>query len=158
MKAMARQRSHSIEFKRQVAQEFIAGESLYALSKRHDISRQLIRVWVQKYEAGALDEDAQAADRLQEYEAKIAALERMVGRQALEKETRAQLARDFKFEITANERKNLTAFCDAIGEKSRDFFCVQAYCEWLKAHASSSSPCPNLALYHLQQGRSFQSG
>ena len=56
---MARQRSHSIEFKRQVAQEFIAGESLYALSKRHDISRQLVRVWVQKYEAGALDEDAQ---------------------------------------------------------------------------------------------------
>ena len=81
---MARQRSHSIEFKRQVAQEFIAGESLYALSKRHDISRQLIRVWVEKYEAGALDEDAQAADLLQEYEAKIAALERMVGRQALE--------------------------------------------------------------------------
>jgi transposase len=81
MKAMARQRSHSIEFKRQVAQEFIAGESrLYALSKRHDISRQLIRVWVEKYEAGALDEDAQAADLLQEYEAKIAALERMVGR------------------------------------------------------------------------------
>src|SRR5947209_2694819 len=84
MKAMARQRSHSIEFKRQVAQEFIAGESLYALSKRHDISRQMIRVWVQKYEAGALDGDAQAADLLQEYEAKIAALERMVGRQALE--------------------------------------------------------------------------
>ena len=54
---MARQRSHSIEFKRQVAQEFIAGETLYVLSKRHDISRQLIRVWVQRYEAGALDED-----------------------------------------------------------------------------------------------------
>ena len=81
---MARQRSHSIAFKRQVAQEFIAGETLYGLSKRHDISRQLIRVWVQKYEAGGLDEDAQAADLLQEYEAKIAALERMVGRQALE--------------------------------------------------------------------------
>ena len=71
-------------FKRQVAQEFIAGEGLYALSKRHDISRQLIRVWVERYEAGALDEDAQAADLLQEYEAKIAALERMVGLQALE--------------------------------------------------------------------------
>ena len=76
-----RQRSHSIEFKRQVAQEFIAGETLYALAKRHDLSRQLIRVWVQKYEAGALDEDAQAADLLKEYEAKIVALERMlVGR------------------------------------------------------------------------------
>src|SRR5205085_11950080 len=84
MKAMARQRSHSIQFKRQVAQEFIAGESLYALSKLHDISRQLIWVWVRKYEAGALDEDAQAADLLQEYEAKIAALERMVGGQAME--------------------------------------------------------------------------
>jgi len=84
MKAMARHRSHSVEFKRQVVQELIAGESLYGLAKRHDLSRQLIRVWVQKYEAGALDEDAQAADLLQEYEAKIAALERMVGRQALE--------------------------------------------------------------------------
>ena len=52
---------------------------------QHRVSRQLIRVWVEKYEAGALDEDAQAADLLQEYEAKIAALERMVGRQALEK-------------------------------------------------------------------------
>ena len=81
---MSKQRSHSVEFKRQVAQEFIAGETLHGLSKRHDISRQLIRVWVQKYEAGALDEDAQAADLIQEYEAKIAALERMVGRQALE--------------------------------------------------------------------------
>jgi len=81
---MAKHRSHSIEFKRQVAQEFIAGETLHALSKRHDISRQLIRIWVQKCEAGALDEDAQAADLIQEYEAKIAALERMVGRQALE--------------------------------------------------------------------------
>ena len=80
---MARQRSHSIEFKRQVAQEFVAGETLYALAKRHDLSRQLIRVWVEKYEAGALDEDA-AADLLKEYEAKIAALERMVGRQVLE--------------------------------------------------------------------------
>jgi transposase-like protein len=74
MKAMARQRSHSIAFKRQVAQEFIAGETLYGLSKRHDISRQLIRVWVQKYEAVGLDEDAQAADLVQEYEAKIAAI------------------------------------------------------------------------------------
>jgi hypothetical protein len=50
--------SQHIEFKRQVAQDFVAGETLYALAKRHDLSRQLIRVWVEKYEAGALDEDA----------------------------------------------------------------------------------------------------
>src|SRR3979490_3620494 len=86
MKAMARHRSHSIEFKRQVAQEFISGETLYALAKRHDLSRQLIRVWVQKYEAGGLDEDAQAAELLQEFDSKIAALERRLGRPALETE------------------------------------------------------------------------
>jgi transposase-like protein len=81
---MTKHRSHSAAFKRQVAQEFVAGETLHGLSQRHDISRQLIRIWVGKYEAGALDDDVQAADLLQEYEAKIAALERMVGRQALE--------------------------------------------------------------------------
>src|SRR5690242_21180938 len=84
MEVMTRHRSHSAAFKRQVAEEFIAGETLHALSKRHDISRQLIRIWVGKFEAGALDDDVQAADLIQEYEAKIAALERMVGRQALE--------------------------------------------------------------------------
>jgi transposase len=83
---MAQHRVHSIEFKRQVAQEFIAGETLHGLARRHDLSRNLIRIWVAKYEAGAFDEDARAADLLQEYEAKIAALERMVGRQALELE------------------------------------------------------------------------
>ena len=77
---MTKHRSHSVAFKRQVAEEFIAGETLHGLSKRHDISRRLIRIWVGKFEAGALDEDVQAADLLQEYEAKIAALERMVGR------------------------------------------------------------------------------
>jgi Transposase len=61
---MTKHRSHKATFKRQVAQEFIAGETLHGLSKRHDVSRQLIRIWVSKYEAGALDEDAQAADML----------------------------------------------------------------------------------------------
>ncbi len=83
---MARYRTHSIEFKRQVAQEYLSGEMLHGLAKRHDIQRQLIRVWVRKYEEGALDEDAQAADLIQEYEARIAALERLVGKQALELE------------------------------------------------------------------------
>jgi transposase-like protein len=86
MEAMAKYRSHSVEFRRQVAQEFLGGETLHGLAKRHDISRNLIRVWVEKYEAGALDEDARAADLLQSYEARIAALERLVGRQALELE------------------------------------------------------------------------
>src|SRR3984885_5606804 len=84
MKAMAKHRIHSIEFKRQIAQDFIAGETLHALAGRHDVSRNLIRIWVRKFEAGAFDDEARAADLLQDYGAKIAALERMVGRQALE--------------------------------------------------------------------------
>jgi transposase-like protein len=52
-----------------VAQEFIAGETLHSLAKRHDISRNLIRIWVAKYEAGEFDDDAEAADMLQAYEA-----------------------------------------------------------------------------------------
>src|SRR4029078_430852 len=83
---MPRHRSHSVEFKRQVAQEFVSGETLHGLAKRHDLSRNLIRLWVQKYEAGAFDDAAPPADMIQEYEARIAALERLVGKQALELE------------------------------------------------------------------------
>ena len=80
---MTKHRTYSIDFKRQVAQEYLAGETLHGLAKRHDLSRNLIRMWVAKFEAGAFDEDAVAVDLFQEYEAKIAALERLVGRQAL---------------------------------------------------------------------------
>src|SRR4029453_8701338 len=84
---MARQhRSHSVAFKRQVAEEFLAGETVHGLAKRHDLCRNLIRVWVAKYEAGFFDDDAGAADLIQAYEARIAALERLVGKQALELE------------------------------------------------------------------------
>ena len=47
---MAKHPSHSIEFKRQIAQEFIAGDPLHALAKRYDVSRNLIRIWVKKVE------------------------------------------------------------------------------------------------------------
>jgi len=36
---MAKHQCHSIGFKRQVAQAFISGETLHALSSRHDVSR-----------------------------------------------------------------------------------------------------------------------
>jgi transposase len=62
---MTKHRSHSMALKRQVAEEFIAGETLHALSRRHDIARQLIRIWISKFEAGAFN-DVQAADLIQE--------------------------------------------------------------------------------------------
>ncbi len=54
-----------------------------ALCRRHDLSRNLIRIWIEKAEACALDDDPTAADVLMDYEARIAALDRLVGRQAL---------------------------------------------------------------------------
>ena len=63
VEALARPRSHSIAF-------------VHASD----------RIWVGKLEAGAFDEDAQAADLIQEYKVKIAALKRVVGWQALELE------------------------------------------------------------------------
>ena len=81
---MAKHRRHSIAFKRQIAQAYLAGETVHGLARDHGLSRSLIRTWVDKFEGGAFDEDAEAADLARDHEAKIAALERMVGRQALE--------------------------------------------------------------------------
>ena len=78
---MARYRTHSTEFKRQVVQDYLAGETLHSLARRHDLARNLICIWIQKFEAGALDDEAIAAGAI---EGCIAALERLVGKQALE--------------------------------------------------------------------------
>jgi transposase len=67
LKAKAGHCSHSIQFRRQVAHEFIAGDTLHALASRHDVSRNLIRFWVRKLEAGAFDDEARAVDLLQDY-------------------------------------------------------------------------------------------
>ena len=61
---MRKHRTHSIAFKRQVVEEYLAGETFHGLSRHHDLSRNLIRMWLEKYEAGAFDEEAEAADTL----------------------------------------------------------------------------------------------
>ena len=48
--------------------------------RRHDVCRNLIRVGVAKVEASEFDEKIEASNLLSSYEAKIAALERLVGR------------------------------------------------------------------------------
>ena len=91
---MRKHRSYPIEFKRQVAQEYLAGETLHGLAKRHEISRNLVRIWAAKAEAGEFDDDLAAASILQEYEARIGALERLVGKLALENEFLKGASRD----------------------------------------------------------------
>jgi transposase-like protein len=68
--------SHSTEFKRQVVAEYHADETLHALSRRYDLSGKLVRIWVEKAEADAFDDEEAAAELLSTYEARIAALER----------------------------------------------------------------------------------
>ena len=91
---MRKHRSYPVEFKRQVAREFLAGETLHGLAKRHEVSRNLVRIWVAKYEAGSFDSDVVAAEMVQTQEARIAALERLVGKLVLENEFLKGASRD----------------------------------------------------------------
>jgi transposase len=77
-------RVYSLAFKRQVALEFIGGATLSGLAKRHGIDRTLIRNWARKYEEGSLTSDGRMAGLVREYEKRIAALEQLAGKQALE--------------------------------------------------------------------------
>ncbi len=84
---MARCPSYSLEFKREVAQQYLSGEiALAALACQHDISRSLIRIWVAKYEAGEFDDEVVQGDLLARYEARIAEFERKVGQLVMENE------------------------------------------------------------------------
>ena len=77
-------RSYSIAFKRQLIDEHISGTSVHALSRRYDVGRALIRLWARKAEAGGFDDESVTAGMMEEYEARIEALERLAGKQALE--------------------------------------------------------------------------
>lgn len=82
---MARYRSHSLEFKRRIAQEFLEGRAgMHELARRHNLSRNLIRLWIQRFEAGELADDLADGERIAEYESKIAELERKVGQLTME--------------------------------------------------------------------------
>lgn len=81
---MARNRAHSIEFKRSIEQDYLVDETLHSLARRRGLSRNLIRIGIEKFEAGVLDDEAVASDTIEAYEARIASLERLVGKPALE--------------------------------------------------------------------------
>ena len=81
---MARYRTYTVEFKRRVAEEHLGGVSLNELARRHDLSRELLRTWVKKYEAGEFAGDGPVRPDRRAYEAKIAGLERKVGQLTME--------------------------------------------------------------------------
>src|ERR1700724_218786 len=82
---MARHRSFSFEFKQQVVSDILEGRvGMREMARQHSLSRNLIRLWMEKYEAGQLTDEVADAARNAEYEAKIAALERKVGQLTME--------------------------------------------------------------------------
>ena len=48
---------------------------LHGHGRRHDLSHNLIRIWIEKAEAGSLDQDMAPTELLMEYGTRIAALE-----------------------------------------------------------------------------------
>jgi transposase len=82
---MARYRTYTIEFKRRLAEEHLSGgAALSELARRHDISRELLRIWVRKHEAGEFTGDRPPKVDRRAYEAKLAGLERKVGQLTME--------------------------------------------------------------------------
>lgn len=82
--AMRNQRSFSLEFKRQVVEELLSGESRPAqLCRRYNISSSVLYHWKRQYSRGKLNneptEEAALKDRVEK-------LERLVGRLTLENE------------------------------------------------------------------------
>jgi transposase-like protein len=64
---------------------YLNGEGGYkTIAHKHDISHALLMIWVEKYRAGDLTEEIEDAETIRECEAKVAALERKVGRLVME--------------------------------------------------------------------------
>lgn len=80
-----RHRRYSTEFKLRLVEAYLAGEgSANGVAKQHGVPRGLLLIWADKYRKGELTLDVQREEELQEYELKIAALERKVGQLTME--------------------------------------------------------------------------
>jgi len=81
---MRNQRTFSQEFKRQVVEELLSGESSPArLCRRHNISSSLLYHWKKQYGRGKFNNEPTAEGALKD---RIEKLERLVGRLTLENE------------------------------------------------------------------------
>lgn len=78
-----KRRTHSEEFKRQVIAEWESGVSVAELSRRYELSTSLIRKWKEKLRANPKNPFPGQGSRNTD-KAKMAEMERMIGRQALE--------------------------------------------------------------------------
>ena len=81
---MRNQRTFSQEFRRQVVEELLTGESRPAqLCRRHNISSSLLYHWKKQYGRGKFNNEPTAKAALQD---RVEKLERLVGKLTLENE------------------------------------------------------------------------
>lgn len=93
---MAGHKTHSVELKHRVVREYLAGETLHGLARRHNLPRNLIRIWVDKHlyptqssdlcEAPATNDIAELTHALHACEDRIDAIERLVAKRIRERE------------------------------------------------------------------------
>lgn len=94
---MAKKKRQSTELRHKVVQEYLAGETLHGLARRHNLPRNLVRIWVdnhlyptrdgEPYESPVLEDIAALAQTISECETRIETIERLVARRAAESET-----------------------------------------------------------------------
>ena len=100
---MRERRRFSAAFKREVVGELPSGVySLAQLSRRHDVSSGLILYWKKRYEEAGLAEGPSQSEKRSL--ARIAELERMVGRLTIENELLKKAV-----EYTARRRQELSS-------------------------------------------------
>lgn len=81
---MRNQRNFSLEFKRQVVEELLSGESSAAqLCRRHNINSSLLYHWKKQYSRGKFNNEPTEEGALKD---RIEKLERLVGKLTLENE------------------------------------------------------------------------
>jgi transposase len=100
---MREQRRFSAALKREVVGELLSGAcSLAQLSRRHDVSSGLILYWKKRYEETGLAEGPSQSEKRSL--ARVAELERMVGRLTMENELLKKAV-----EYTARRRRELSS-------------------------------------------------
>ena len=78
-------RNYSTEFKLTVVQAYLNGEGgLKALARQFGIHHPLLIKWIRKFELGELTDEHAQEEKVRDYEAKIASLERKIGQLVME--------------------------------------------------------------------------
>jgi len=97
--AMRNQRTFSPEFKRQVVEELLSGESRSAqLCRRYNISSSLLYHWKRQYSRGRFNNEPTEEGALRD---RIEKLERLVGRLTLENEF---LKKGLQYSLSQSQR------------------------------------------------------